>query len=427
MTPDSIVFSQGANEVAIKGAISKITLPDLCHEIGVLRDRGVEDIGINLSDCTGGFPDGMVPMAALLTDWRNQNVKFRVVLPTEDKTRRLMERSNLLHFIDPQLFDRQTKVFDRHLPITQFLGYTEVHALSRNIVELAMHSVTGASHDFLTGLEWSSNEVMDNVLNHSDSKCGGFVQASTLHDRIAWAVADTGRGILNSLREGFPQLQYDTEAIAEAVKAGVTRNKEVGQGNGLAGSLNVSLLSGGSFSVFSGQGGYNMFVDPSDGLSRNDKVVHAASEKYPGTFVGSQILKTAKFRLADALGFGETKFDVFSNDLIESRYESDDSRAFILKLSDETVGFGSRSAGRALRTKSLNLLQLDASKRLVLDWSNVPVISSSYADEFVAKMVVELGFAVFSNRCTLVGMEPLVRQIIDKAMFQRVAQASPYP
>ncbi|MBL9143953.1 MAG: STAS-like domain-containing protein [Verrucomicrobiaceae bacterium] len=343
----------------------------------------------------------------------------------ETRARKILDQSGLLHIIQPEVFRRSSRS-DRNLPITKFSTYHEVHELSREFVELAIRALPGATHDFLTGLEWATNEVMDNVLNHADSDQGGFVQAVVLPDRIAWAVADTGQGILASLREGFPMLANDTEAVAEAVKAGVTRNKEVGQGNGLAGTLSISLLSGGTFSAHSGQGGYDVFIDTTDGLAKNRKIVHSAAERYPGTFVGSQILKNPAFRLADALGFASPSTDVFANDVIESRYESDDAKSFVVRMASETSGFGSRHAGKALRTKCLNLIRMEPSKRLVLDWAGVSVISSSYADEFVAKMVVELGFATFSAQCTLVGMVPLVRQLIDKAIFQRVAQASPY-
>jgi len=42
--------------------------------------------------------------------------------------------------------------------------------------------------------------------------------------------------------------------MGEAVKAGVTRNPSFGQGNGLAGSLKVTTLTGGSFEITSGTG-----------------------------------------------------------------------------------------------------------------------------------------------------------------------------
>ena len=107
----------------------------------------------------------------------------------------------------------------------------------------------------LAGLEWSVNEITDNVLNHAESPLGGLVQVATQRETVAFqfVVGDARRGILASMRDGFPDLQDDAEAIGEAVKQGVTRNPDIGQGNGLAGTLRVAALSNGSFSVLSGQ------------------------------------------------------------------------------------------------------------------------------------------------------------------------------
>src|SRR5690606_20727969 len=93
----------------------------------------------------------------------------------------------------------------------------------------------------------------DNVLNHSKSKFGGLVQASTYPNNgvIAFAVADSGRGILASLKEGFPTLRTDMQALGEAGKARVTRNPAYGEGNGFAGSLRITTLTGGSLEITS--------------------------------------------------------------------------------------------------------------------------------------------------------------------------------
>jgi sensor histidine kinase regulating citrate/malate metabolism len=86
------------------------------------------------------------------------------------------------------------------------------------------------------------------------SEGGGFAQLTTFteHKQIAFCVADTGQGIMTSLREAMPQLQYDRDAIAEAVRAGVTRNKDIGQGNGLSGTLKIAQEAAGQMTITSG-------------------------------------------------------------------------------------------------------------------------------------------------------------------------------
>ena len=120
-------------------------------------------------------------------------------------------------------------------------------------MDVVMRNIT-LDHDVIAGLEWSINEITDNVLNHAECAEGGIVHVSTFGEarKVAFGVADSGRGILSSLREGHPSLQTDAHAIGEAMKAGITRNPDAGQGNGIAGALRIATMSEGSFQITSG-------------------------------------------------------------------------------------------------------------------------------------------------------------------------------
>jgi anti-sigma regulatory factor (Ser/Thr protein kinase) len=65
-----------------------------------------------------------------------------------------------------------------------------------------VNAILGAIPDLdrknLAALEWSINEITDNVLNHSRSTIGGLVQVSTFQgatQRVEYIVADAGVGI----------------------------------------------------------------------------------------------------------------------------------------------------------------------------------------------------------------------------------------
>ena len=98
-----------------------------------------------------------------------------------------------------------------------------------------------------------------------------------------------------------------------------------------------------------------------------------------------------------------------------------------LKLREESTGFGFRPAGRQLRTKCLHLLNAEPAKPLLLDWTGVPLVSSSFADELVGKLFASLGPLAFSARVRNVGMDGTVRGLVDKAIMQRVAQVANDP
>lgn len=270
--------------------------------------------------------------------------------------------------------------------------------------------------DVLAGLEWSINEITDNVLNHSECPTGGLIQLTTFREsqKVAFAVGDSGRGILSSLREGYPMLRTDAQAIGEAVKAGVTRSPDAGQGNGLAGTLRIASMANGSFAVTSGCAQLLVFGGQSQHHERDE------SQRFHGTLVSAEIGTKATFRLAEAPGFsGSPRQPV---DLIELHHETDSGDALIPRLQNETTGFGSRSSGRQIRIKCHNLLTAEPSKPLIIDWNGISLVSSSFADELAGKLFVELGPTGFTSRTRNAGMEATVRSLVDRAIMQRVAQ-----
>jgi hypothetical protein len=101
---------------------------------------------------------------------------------------------------------------------------------------------------------------------------------------------------------------------------------------------------------------------------------------------------------------------------------SEDGKAIKLLMAKETIGFGTRQAGAQMRRKAKNLLTGEPDLPLFIDWNGIQVIASSFADEFVGKMFVELGPISFMARIRQINFIPLVKSIIDKAIMQRVVQ-----
>ena len=57
--------------------------------------------------------------------------------------------------------------------------------------------------------------------------------------------------------------------------------------------------------------------------------------------------------------------------------------------------------------------------RVVVDMSDVPLVSSSFADEVFGKLFVELGALRFMRSVDLLGLAGTVSWLIDKAILQR--------
>lgn len=203
------------------------------------------------------------------------------------------------------------------------------------------------------------------------------------------------------------------------MKQGVTRSADVGQGNGLAGALRIATLSGGSFSIASGSGEVRIIPAPAEGLHPEERVhTRGGFRAFHGTFVFVEIRTDGPLELETALDFGKgggVSFDYFD-------HLQGESADFVVDVAAEAVGFGSRESGRGLRWKVANMLAADPMARVWLDWTGVPLVSSSFADEFMGRLFVELGPVQFGGRVRSQAMEPVVRDLIDRAILQRAAQ-----
>ena len=348
---------------------------------------------------------------------RREHVDLSVVLPDKDELRRLFLNTNWAHLLEPTSYERSDTVHDRHMAAHRFTDSDEQQQLVNVFMDVVMRNMT-LERDVIAGLEWSINEITDNVLNHAECEEGGIVQISTFRDarKVAFGVADSGRGILSSLSEGHPYLRTDAQAIGEAIKAGVTRNPEAGQGNGIAGTFRIATMSEGMFEITSGLASLVI----RDGQPQTHK--RRERQRFSGTIVYAELGLDAHFHLSEALGFSGLPHQ--PTDIIELLYETESGDAIVLKLREESTGFGSRPAGRQLRTKCINLLNADPDKPLLLDWSGIPLVSSSFADELIGKLFASLGPLSFSARVRNINMEAVVRGLVDKAIMQRAAQTA---
>ncbi len=319
------------------------------------------------------------------------------------------------HYLDPSTYGASAVNID-HFNARRFQDANQQHQIVSEIMRLVIGKLRPAK-DIVAALEWSINEITDNVLVHARASLGGIVQVATYREFILFCVADSGRGILNSMREGHPELRNDTQAIGEAVKAGVTRDPKVGQGNGLAGTLRVATMSDGRFSVWSKRGRLTV---ARDNARQN---LRPASSEFHGTMVTASVGRRSSLNIEEALEFAGVRHDHLG--ILDFCDEEDE--AMVIRLQAETNGVGSRAAGAFIREKCRHLLSQEPAKPLVLDWAGVPLISSSFADEAFGKLFVGLGPLTFSARVRHRNMEAVNAGLVDKAILQRVTQTNAVP
>jgi len=132
------------------------------------------------------------------------------------------------------------------------------------VTEKILSALSEFDRNHLKAIEWSLNEITDNVISHAQSPIGGLLQITNFGREqkvVEFCVCDAGIGIPASLRSGHKEIRSDQEALDKAIREGVTRDKRVGQGNGLYGSWRITQLSGGSFEIHAGNASLSSWPD----------------------------------------------------------------------------------------------------------------------------------------------------------------------
>jgi hypothetical protein len=214
-----------------------------------------------------------------------------------------------------------------------------------------------------------------------------------------------------TLRSSDLQISSDVDALSKAIEQGVTRDKSIGQGNGLYGSYQIAIKSGGNFSVHSGNA--TLYYSPNAGMHTLKEYV-----AMPGTIVVCAIDYANPLLLEEALDIKTRHFSPV--DMVEIKYESTDDGNIIFVLKNESDSFGSRNAGTPVRNKLKNLVSFLEDNKVVVDFSGIHLVSSSFADEVFGKLFLDLGPLNFSTKLEFTNVDATVKLLIDKAIVQRM-------
>lgn len=87
------------------------------------------------------------------------------------------------------------------------------------------------------------------------------------------------------------------------------------------------------------------------------------------------------------------------------------------KFLDYGTDFGTRDMGQKLRQKLLELI--NSGEKVVLDFTGVNVVSNSFADECIAKLLIEMPLEDLKRCTTFRGLNPLAERSVLVALQRR--------
>ena len=87
------------------------------------------------------------------------------------------------------------------------------------------------------------------------------------------------------------------------------------------------------------------------------------------------------------------------------------------KFIEYGTDFGTRDMGRKLREKLLPLIK--ENDKVVLDFTGVNVVSNSFADECIAKLLLDMPLGELKQHTTFRGLNPMAERSILVALQRR--------
>ncbi|MBA4057858.1 MAG: hypothetical protein C0490_24290 [Marivirga sp.] len=405
------MFRSDGGRLIFQGKAGDDVLPALAAMHNITQKQGYRDVTLDFAGVTKFDAKFMIPLVTTCRSYRSSQIDFEIILPDDGTQSRLFINTNWAHIIKPEKYDANSKRGTNHLSAIIYSNGDEHFKAVDECMDVMLRNISGLNRSKLKALEWSLNEITDNVLNHSESSVGGIVQVMTrpTSHMVDFYVCDSGIGIPKSLRSTRSDITDDSSALRAAINEGVTRNSKTNQGNGLFGTFKCCEVSSGQFDILSGY--VRLHHEPGiTNVTKNAIPFH-------GTFVRASINYDFDQLLEKALIFKGKPHDP-GYDYVERIYMSSDTEVDF-HLEREVNYFGSREAGRKARNKLNNLLD-DRKNIIVFDFEGVDLISSSFADEVFGKLFEEYGPISFSQLFKFKNVDITVKKLIDRSISQRM-------
>ena len=380
---------------------------DFLTAVKEIINLGYKDIIVK-SSATSVFPNACVPISGIINHYKSQGIDFLFEI---DSSNYLVKCGLISPFVKSR-----DELHAEHLPFDKIFLYES----SGQVADITQAFIDSISHQsvceagVLSGLTWCINEVMDNVLVHSHQTFGlVMAQYHPTTKHIAFCIYDCGKGIYYTLKDTDHHPTTELDAISLSLQEGVGDGK--GQGNGLFGLYQIVHENHGRLSVTSGS---SSIMLQEDGAIKKFEFIPCISRENKGTIVDFQLDLNQPIDIKKAFHSigGFDGFDI----RIDNMYNDDDLLVYDIFANGQ--GTATRAAGEYLRNDIENILKRTETS-IILDFGSVKTVSSSFIDELIAKMVLDLGFVLFNSRIRITNMTEEVRYLCERSLYMRIHDA----
>lgn len=355
------------------------------------------------------FPNACLPISGIILFCKNHyNMDFEIVLKNV-KSQKYLSKCGFTepYNLTPELIEMERNPFDK---IFYYNDSLQVAKLTQSYIN-AISRTTECAKGVIDGLIWCLNEVMDNVLEHSNCNEGYIlVQYHQTTNHVAICIYDYGIGIYKTLQATKHSPKTTIDAISLSLQEGVSDGK--GKGNGLYGLYSIVENNEGRLTVTSGDA--SLFFESGNPIKKYQNLP-IVNSNHAGTIVDFQLNLNYNIditTLFKSIG-GFDGFDIRLEDMLT------DNDYYKYDVFENCSGTATRESGRESYNDVLNIIARRESP-MILDFSNVHHVSSSFIDEFIAKLVVHTGFCKFNQMFKIVGMNHTVEHLCNRAVAMRI-------
>ena len=365
--------------------------------------KGNKKISVNVKESFTGS-NVCAPIAGIINYYRKNGVKIWVSCPPDSYASHV----RLYNPIPAEEIISEISPFNK---VFSFSSEEGVFKLV-NTYLIALRQADELEKGVIQSLEWCMNETIDNVLQHSMTDVG-FVMAqlNRTNKTFNFCVFDSGIGIYNSLRNTKHAPEDALSAIKLSMKERITRDASIGQGNGLWGLSQIIKETNGRLNISSGGA---RFVYDHGLIKENYMGSFNFGANNGTTMIDFLIDYSSPIDIVGALN-GYEPIDVWAEN------HENDLGEIELDVAKEASGTGTRKSAERLRNIVRNFLKSQYSS-VILDFRDVSMLSSSFADELIGKLIADMGFSKFLQCITITNLNEYNSLIVNRSVGQRMAQ-----
>ena len=266
----------------------------------------------------------------------------------------------------------------------------------------------------LQALSYCFYEMLDNVHIHSGKPLGtAMTRFNASKATLQVLIADDGIGIRQSLAEN-PKYKNITEAdsLSLCLQDSITDGK--GMGFGLYATSRLIEKIGIKFVLHSG----NHKLIFNDG-----EIKTTENGLWQGTIIYMEIRTSTDINPNDVVDnrtdAAEEYNETFINsDKLQELWQRNIADAHIFRFADYGTDFGTREMGAKMR--NIILQHIHDLPHIILDFVGVNVVSNSFSDECVAKLLLEMPLSKLKESISFHGLNPMAERCILVALQRRL-------